>query len=223
MAKNKYVHAVIFDLDQTLLDREKSLTKFLDWQINFFQIVSNENKMAFKKRFIELDRHGSVWKDVVYTKLIEEFSLMQSLDTLLQSYIEDFNKFSIAFEGVELAIKNLYQQGYQLGLISNGKVPFQENNFKALGLNEYFSSVLVSEAIGIRKPDTAIFNRSCLQLNTEPEHCVFIGDNEIADIQGAKRAGMKTIYFNQNLNKRSQLSNENLHHFKDLDFIISNL
>lgn len=100
--------------------------------------------MAFKKRFIELDRHGSVWKDVVYTKLIEEFSLMQSLDTLLQSYIEDFNKFSIAFEGVELAIKNLYQQGYQLGLISNGKVPFQENNFKALGLNEYFSSVLVS-------------------------------------------------------------------------------
>lgn len=119
MAKNKYVHAVIFDLDQTLLDREKSLTKFLDWQINFFQIVSNENKMAFKKRFIELDRHGSVWKDVVYTKLIEEFSLMQSLDTLLQSYIEDFNKFSIAFEGVELAIKNLYQQGYQLGLISN--------------------------------------------------------------------------------------------------------
>lgn len=31
MAKNKYVHAVIFDLDQTLLDREKSLTKFLDW------------------------------------------------------------------------------------------------------------------------------------------------------------------------------------------------
>ncbi|AMW77976.1 haloacid dehalogenase [Acinetobacter sp. TGL-Y2] len=223
MTKNKDIHAVIFDLDQTLLDRESSLEKFLDWQINFFQIVPQQKKKAFINRFMKLDCHGSVWKDSVYTQLIKEFSLTQSVDTLLRSYIEDFNQFATAFEGVELAIKTLYQQGYRLGLISNGRSPFQENNFKALGLNEFFSSVLVSEAIGIRKPDPEIFNRSCLQLNTAPEHCVFIGDNEIADIQGAHKAGMKTIYFNQNPNKRSQLSNENLHYFKDLDLIISNL
>lgn len=223
MAKNKHIDAVIFDLDQTLLDRESSLEKFLDWQIIFFQIVPQYSKKAFINRFMELDCHGTVWKDQVYTQLIEEFSLMQSVDVLLHSYINDFNQFSTAFEGVEIAIKMLYSQGYRLGLISNGKSPFQENNFKALGLNEFFSSVLVSEAIGIRKPDPAIFNRSCLQLNTAPEHCVFIGDNEIADIQGAQKAGMKTIYFNQNPNQRSQIANANLDHFKDLDLIISSL
>lgn len=83
--------------------------------------------------------------------------------------------------------------------------------------------MLGSEAIGIRKPDPAIFNLSCLQLKTSAEHCVFIGDNEIADIQGAQKAGMKTIFFNPDPSKVSQLLNENLHHFQDLDHMISNL
>lgn len=38
MAKNKHIDAVIFDLDQTLLDRESSLEKFLDWQMIFFKL-----------------------------------------------------------------------------------------------------------------------------------------------------------------------------------------
>ena len=223
MSKNKDIHAVIFDLDQTLLDRERSLEKFLDWQINVFQMVPEQSKKTFINRFMQLDDHGTVWKDQVYTQLIQEFSLAQSVDTLLQSYIDNFNQFATAFEGVKLAIKTLYQHGYRLGLISNGRSPFQENNFKALGLNTFFASVVVSEAIGIRKPDSGIFMHSCRQLNTAPEHCVFIGDNEIADIQGAQKAGMKTIYFNPNPKQRCQIANANLDHFKDLASIISNL
>lgn len=223
MVKNKNIHAVIFDLDQTLLDRETSLEKFLDWQIDFFKMVPEQKKLEFKNKFIELDNHGSVWKDIVYAKLIEAFSLAHSVDTLLQSYIHDFNQFSTAFDGVAQAIKSLHSHGYRLGLVSNGKSPFQENNFNALGLSEFFDSVLVSEAIAIRKPDAAIFNLSCLQLKTTAEYCVFVGDNEIADIQGAKKAGMKTIFFHPDPSKVSQLSNENLHHFQDLDHIISNL
>lgn len=91
---------MIFDLDQTLLDRETSLEKFLDWQIEFFQMVPEQNKTVFKIKFMELDPHSSVWKDIVYTKLIAKFSLTQSVDTFLQSYIDNFNQFSTAFESV---------------------------------------------------------------------------------------------------------------------------
>lgn len=81
-------------------------------------------------------------------------------------------------------------------MISNGKTPFQEHNFQALGLSEYFSCILVSEAIGLRKPQPEIFQMTCQQMNVIPEQCVMIGDNEIADIQGAKNIGMQTILFN---------------------------
>ncbi|OTG89870.1 HAD family hydrolase [Acinetobacter sp. ANC 3832] len=224
MIKNRtLIKTVLFDLDQTLLDRTTSLAKFLDWQINFFNLVSSNNKDIFKQRFIELDRNGTVWKDIVYQQLINEFKLNQSVDVLLDSYITDFNKFSTAFDGVELAIKDLYTSGYTLGLISNGKTPFQENNFNALGLTKFFKCIWVSDAVNIRKPDPEIFKLACQQLNSKPEHCIFIGDNEIADIQGAKNVEMKTIFFNPDLNIESNLADANLHHFCDLTTIISKL
>ena len=179
------------------------------------------DKDAFKQRFIKLDRNGTVWKDIVYQQLITEFKLNQSVDVLLDSYITDFNKFSTAFDGVELAIKDLYTSGYTLGLISNGKTPFQESNFNALGLTEFFKCILVSDAVNIRKPDPEIFKLACQQLNSKPESCIFIGDNEVVDIQGAKNVGMKTIFFNPDLNIASYLADANLHHFRDLTTIIS--
>lgn len=220
----KVIKAIIFDLDQTLLDRIGSLKRFLNWQINFFQLVPNAQKQQFIQRFIELDANGSVWKDVVYQQLIIEFKITQfSVAFLLDLYLHDFNRFCLAFEGVEHSIQQLYQDGYQLALVSNGKTPFQEHNFKALGLNEYFSTIIVSEAVGIRKPETAIFNLASQRLGVQPEQCIFIGDHEQADILGAKRAKMKTIFFNEDININSNHADENLHHFSDLITILKKM
>ncbi len=140
---------ILFDLDQTLLDRNTSLIKFVEWQVNFFQLVSQENKQAFITRFIELDNNGSVWKDLVYSQLLEDFNIKNfSVESLLESYINDFNKFCHPFEKVLETIQNLYNKGYKLGLVSNGKSPFQENNFYALGLKEFFSALLHKDLKG---------------------------------------------------------------------------
>jgi len=99
--------AVIFDLDQTLLDRTTSLKKFLRWQINFFQLIPTMKKEFFIQRFLELDDNGTIWKDRVYEQLIHEFSINHvSQNTLLASYINDFNKFSCCFESVEIRLLN---------------------------------------------------------------------------------------------------------------------
>ena len=183
--------AVLFDLDQTLLDRNTSLKSFLNWQVNDLQLIYQAQKEIFIQRFIELDANGSVWKDLVYRQLIDEFKIVQySEQQFLESYIQDFNKFCVAFDGVGETIVKLHQDGFKLGLISNGKTPFQEHNFEALGL---------------RKPQVEIFDLACQQLDVLPEQCVFVGDNEIADIQGAKNAGMKTILFDS---EQKQISTE---------------
>lgn len=153
-----------------------------------------------------------------------EFKITQfSSDFLLEMYLHDFNRFCLAFEGVEHSIQTLHQTGYRLGLISNGKTPFQEHNFQALGLTEYFSSVLVSEAVGLRKPDLAIFKLASQQLAVQPEQCIFIGDNEQADILGAKRAKMNTIFFNPDPQMCSQHADANLHCYLSLWDVIQSL
>ena len=60
---------LLFDLDQTILNRNASLIRFISWQVNFFQLVPQELKDAFIKKFVELDNNGNVWKDIVYSQL----------------------------------------------------------------------------------------------------------------------------------------------------------
>lgn len=220
----KQIKAVLFDLDQTLLNRTETLRRFLNWQINFYQLVPAVYKDQFIHRFLELDANGSVWKDVVYTQLIQEFTIRHySMAQLLQCYIQELNKFSVEFEGVTAAVSELYQSGYQIGLISNGKNPFQEHNFQALGLSAFFSVILVSDAVGLRKPDSAIFHKACQQLQRSAEQCVFVGDNDIADIQGANRAGLKSIFFHPDPTVHSSDADLNMHHFSELSALIDQL
>lgn len=216
--------AILFDLDQTLLDRTISLIKFIEWQVDYYQLVPQQSKKHFIARFVELDDHGSVWKDLVYSQLIKEFHI-EKLDTdeLLHSYITDFNKFAIAFERVPETIHYLYDQGYKLGLISNGKSPFQENNFHALGLTEFFSAITVSEAAGLRKPDPEIFKYTCNELGCTPNECIFVGDNLKADIEGAKKVGMRTIFFQPNTSVTSASVDSYIHHYDELKSAINYL
>lgn len=216
--------AILFDLDQTLLDRNTSLIKFIEWQVNFFQLVPHQNKQAFITRFIELDNNGNVWKDLVYSQLVKDFNIKNfSVETLLESYINDFNKFSSPFERVPETIQNLYYKGYKLGLVSNGKSPFQENNFYALGLREYFSTIIVSEAVGIRKPDPQIFEYACKELSYSPNECIFVGDNPKADIEGVKKVGMQTIFFHPDPSIHCPLADEKIHHYDQLETAINKL
>ena len=211
-------------MDQTILNRNESLLRFLDWQVNFFNLVPQKQKEAFIERFTELDNNGTVWKDIVYGQLIKDFNVKKyNTLQLLSSYISDFNKFSIAFENAQKTLAQLHKAGHKIGLVSNGKTPFQEHNFYALGLSEYFSTIVISDAVNLRKPDRAIFTYACDQLDCKPSDCIFIGDNPKADIEGAKEAGMKTIYFHPTAILEKPFSDESIHHYDELENAIKRL
>ena len=188
------MRAVLFDLDQTLLDRDRSLHAFLQWQCTNTLKPHLKGPTSFISRFTDLDDNGKTWKDSVYTQLIEEFNI-QSLSpgNLLNEYTDTFYKFTIPRQGIPKAIESLAGT-YRLGLITNGPSPFQEQNFHSLGFSSHFESIIVSEAVGLRKPDPAIFHLACSELDVSPAETIYIGDNPESDIRGAQNAGLKTIF-----------------------------
>jgi putative hydrolase of the HAD superfamily len=191
--------AVIFDLDQTILDRQQSLVNFVTWQCRGMLRADIKDESSFIDRFIELDANGSVWKDVVYQALISEFSIQQwTVSELLSVYENCFCGFSVPKVGVAEAISEISKQ-HRIGLISNGMSPFQERNFRCLGFSSLFGSVIVSQAVGLRKPDSRIFMMSCQELEVLPSESIYVGDNPVADIQGAKDAGLQTIFIPSSL------------------------
>ena len=88
----------------------------------------------------------------------------------------------------------LKQQGYLLGIISNGRGEFQTQAIEGLGIQDYFDVILISEFEQIRKPQAGIFHRAAQQLGVALPECVFVGDNPDVDIIGAKNAEMKAIW-----------------------------
>jgi len=193
--RDREIKAVLFDLDRTLLDRDASLKKFVVWQAEGMLRSQLEDPGLFTQRFIELDANGRVWKDEVYKILIEEFAISGwSVAELTTSYELCFSGFCQPKQGAIAAVKILHQEGFKLGLISNGKSPFQERNFNSLGISGFFDTVIVSAAVGLRKPDRAIFELAVQELGIRLPEAIFVGDNPIADIQGSKQAGMHSVY-----------------------------
>ena len=153
-----------------------------------------DDHAAFISRFVELDANGAVWKDKVYNELIAEFQIEEwSCAELLSVYEACFCAFAVLKPGVLEAI-NTISTRYKIGLISNGMTPFQERNFRGLGIASMFSSVIVSAAVNLRKPDARIFHLACSELDVSPEEAVYVGDNPIADVEGARDAGLRTIF-----------------------------
>ena len=187
---------MLFDLDGTLLDREKSLMAFVSNQYDrLAPKLSSISKERYIKRFIDLDSNGYVWKDVVYEQLINEFHLTACpVKELLDDYISNFKYYCIPFPHLHSMLKELTLQNIKLGMITNGYGQFQLDNIQALGIEHYFDVILISEWEGIKKPTPDIFNRALAKLQVSAAYSMFVGDHAINDIEAAQNVGMKAMW-----------------------------
>jgi putative hydrolase of the HAD superfamily len=83
---------------------------------------------------------------------------------------------------------------YNTGLVSNfTDSGFLHRSLRKFGLEGYFDSVVVSDAVGWRKPHPRIFKHFLDSMHVEAEEAVYIGDDLDADIRGAGDMGMTTV------------------------------
>lgn len=190
------IKALLFDLDGTLLNRDASVYKFIHNQYDRFEKwVGHIPKETYISRFIDLDCHGYVWKDSVYQQMAQEFNITNlKWEDLLRDYLENFKDACVPFPNLHEILEELKKRDLKLGIITNGKGQFQYDNIRALGIEHYFSTILISEWEGIKKPDPEIFKAGLQKLQVLPEECLFVGDHPNNDILAARQIGMKTIW-----------------------------
>ena len=110
------------------------------------------------------------------------------------------------------SIKDLYANGYKLGIISNLVTSIEIPNWlRDDDLAKYFGTVLLSCVEGIRKPDPRISNKACEQLGVKPIRCAYIGDNMKRDVEGTRAAGygMFLLYTTPEKLKKEKITEEN--------------
>ncbi|MFD2442495.1 HAD family hydrolase [Bacillus sp. CGMCC 1.16607] len=190
------IKAVIFDLDGTLLNRDASVQKFIEQQYERLNDwVGHIPKERYTSRFIELDTRGYVWKDKVYQQLVDEFNINGvSWGFFLQDYLDNFQYSCVPFPNLIQMLETLKSKAIRLGMITNGIGQFQMDNIKALGIENCFDSILISEWEGIKKPNPDIFKRAMSLLHVSANESMYVGDHPENDMNGCKNIGMLGVW-----------------------------
>lgn len=86
---------------------------------------------------------------------------------------------------------------HSLGIISNGPGEIQWAKVEKFGLRPYFTAIVISGEVGTEKPEAAIFHLAMKRLNGEAGSSAHVGDNPYVDVQGARDAGLTSIWVNR--------------------------
>lgn len=89
----------------------------------------------------------------------------------------------------------LHTAGYQIVVLSNGFSEVQYRKINASGLAPYIDHIVLSEDVGVQKPDPKIYSYAMQLADVTKEQIVMIGDNVETDIKGAYDFGLDTILF----------------------------
>jgi putative hydrolase of the HAD superfamily len=194
----KNINAVIFDLDDTLLDRSKTFSSYSEYLVDNF--IQNKTSFDEKKNIIlmlkDMDKNGYENRTVFYNKIVETWGLKYMAEDLEQNWFEQFDKHSVpAYKLIE-TLEYVYEK-YKLAIITNGSSYMQNKKVDALGIRKYFNEIIISNDVGIKKPEKDIFILCCDRLNIVPSEAVYIGDNYEIDIMGAIGAGLNAIWIDK--------------------------
>jgi putative hydrolase of the HAD superfamily len=225
---------IFFDLDHTIWDFDRNAEETLHelyFRYSFDHIFNSPTSETFiatyttnNHRLWDLYHHGKIDKPTLRK--------LRFADTFTQLGVNP-ELFPVAFEEEYLEIcptkTNLFpnahetlgylQDRYTLHLISNGFKEACEKKLEHSKLAPYFDTIVISEIVGINKPDRRIFEHALKNGNAIKEEAVMIGDNLDADVRGAQNAGLEAIFFNPLEVEKPQDINHMIKDLKELQQI----
>lgn len=205
----KYQH-IFFDLDHTIWDFDKNAEETLQELFLVYDLPGLGLHSA--DLFIETYTRNNhqLWADYHTGKISKQalretrfkktfLDLGLSPDVIPDQFEDDYvaicpTKTNL-FEGAHETLQYLHGK-YTMHLITNGFKESQDLKIRGAGLGKYFDQIIVSEDVGVNKPDPAIFQHALNVAGADKETSIMIGDSLEADVMGALNFGMDAIYFN---------------------------
>lgn len=108
-------------------------------------------------------------------------------------------EFIRLYDGTEEMLSAVKESGRKIYLLSNAQRIFTEYEMNALGITKYFDGIFISSDEGCKKPDLKFFRKLIDTCGIDPERAGMVGNDGICDIEGAKRAGLGTVYVHSDI------------------------
>ena len=192
------IKAVLFDLDNTLLDftRFKKKATYAAAKAMVDAGLKADRKKLTQKLLKFYYQHGIESDDAFQRFLEKEFGKAEPriLAAGVNAYLKEKYVHLKPYPSVVDTLRKLRKRGLKLAVVSDGLRLKAWMRLNAAGLDGYFDAVITYEDTGKKKPSKEPFLKACKMLNVTPEECLMVGDWPERDINGAKALGMKTCW-----------------------------
>jgi putative hydrolase of the HAD superfamily len=205
MTKTK---AVLFDLDDTLFDHRRSARAAL---------TAVHRAFASAADFSEFERHHAHYLEEMHLEVLAGRATLD--DARRERFRRVFAALGFRLDPADVyRVAETYRQGYArsrqpidgaaellahvrgaaaIAIVTNNLVGEQEDKLRVCGLSQYVDALVASEDVGVSKPDPEIFRIALERLGVPADDAVMVGDSFPNDIEGARAAGIRAVWFNR--------------------------
>lgn len=192
------VKAIIFDLDNTLMDfmkmKQVSVEAAVDAMIDAGLKIPRTQML---KKIYDLYQQEGIEDQQIFNKVLEkEFGKVDF--RILAAGIVGYRKAKegtlTLYPHVHSTLTKLAKLGIKMAIVSDAPQLPAWTRICSLGLEHYFDHVITFDQTGARKPDPKPFQMAMDVLQVKPRETLAVGDWVERDIVGAKQLGIKTAF-----------------------------
>ncbi|WP_028775081.1 pyrimidine 5'-nucleotidase [Shewanella waksmanii] len=191
---------ILFDADETLFhfDAYQGLKlMFSRFKVDFTPSDFSHYQQVNLPLWVDYQNGAITAQQLQHTRFKEWAEKLQvTTQTLNSAFLQAMADICALLPGAQSLIDALRDK-VSMGIITNGFTELQTVRLARTGLLDAFSPVVISEEVGVAKPDVAIFQHALnLMDNPDPQHVLMVGDNPHSDILGGLNAGFDTCWLN---------------------------
>lgn len=178
---------LLVDLDNTLVDRDSA---FNLWASDFVRSFGRSDSET--SWLIAADRDGYEPRESLARAIEERFETGLGVEAIVEKLLYDHVGLMTMDAVTTRALRIARESGWRIGVVTNGTTAQQTFKIHTIGLDPYVDTVIISEAEGVKKPDTEIFEIAARRLGAGVTGGWMVGDHPTADISGGRAAGLRT-------------------------------
>ncbi len=194
--------AILFDNDDTLMDFQAGNRNAISLLLDEFGYQHPDRYDQYEEINLQCWRaleNGEMNQAQVkykrFERFFERYAIPGDPRAAAERFVELLGQQSILLPGAEEALREISQK-QPIVIVTHGIAALQRARFEHSPLQENASSIVISEEVGVAKPDPEIFNIALNSVHVSAKDALMVGDGLESDIHGANNAGIDVCWIN---------------------------
>jgi putative hydrolase of the HAD superfamily len=199
--------AVLLDLDDTLFDHHHSAASAIEalrqrrprWKRHTAEALLAEHRRLLEETHVRVLAGALTGAEARRVRMrglfafagedVEDAGLEEAVELNRQAY----QAARRPVPGALALLRALRARGVPAVVVTNNLTAEQREKLRVCGLDGLVDALVVSEEVGVQKPDPRIFELALARAGCGPAEAAMLGDAWAVDVEGARAAGIGTI------------------------------